>query len=179
MDDSKLPKLILELIGSGGRMLDLFDTIKSLTSSEVPDITITGLFRAENVTDARGYDYCQMTLQNKDGSSGTVIKIPKSAYTLDLADIVMMIPDYLIDHERRQQIADILTFLGWNDIDVKDISKDLGKQDECSILNSYVNEKISEDDIEYYDIPFTYRIIAYVGLGIAGILALMIWRRVI
>lgn len=179
MSDSKLPKLILELIGSGGRMLDLFDTIKSLTSSEVPDISVTGTFRAKNMTDARGYEYCQLTLVNKDGTYGTVFKLAKAAYTLNLSDFVMMIPDYVIDHDKKQDIADIIGVLQWNNIDVCDISNNSPKQDECSMVKSYVNQKILEDDVESYPVPFEYRIIAYVGLGISVVLMLMIWRRII
>ena len=177
-NDSKLPKLILELIGSGGRMLDLFQTIKSLTSSDVPDLSVTGTFRAENVTDARGYKYCQLTLVNK-GVDSTVFKIPKAGYTLNLSEIVMMIPDYVIDHDKKEDIADVLTALGWDDIDVGDISDNTPKKDECSMLYAYVDEKISEDDKESYPIPETYLIISYSGLGIAAVLIFLMWRRIL
>ncbi len=177
--DSKLPKLILDLIGSGGRMLDLFDTIKSLTSSDIPDASMTGRFRAENTTDAHGYKYCQLTLLKDDGTEGTVFKLPKAGYTLNLCDLVNMIPDYVIDSSRKGDICAVIHAFGYDDIEIKDITNDIGKKDECSILQAYVNEKITEDDTESYTVPTEYVISATVILLVSCILISLMWRRMI
>ena len=176
---TKLPELILDLIGSGGRMLDLFDTIKSLTGSSVPDATVTGRFRAENITDARGYEYCKLTLLKDDGTDGVVIKLAKAAYSLDLRDVLPLIPDRIISQETKDKISTALGLLGWGDIDVKDISNDIGKKDECSMVMSYVNEKIVEDNQESYVVPEGYLIAAMAGTCVTALFVFLIWRRVI
>ena len=179
LTDSKLPALIIDLLGSGGRMLDLFDTIKSLTSSDVPDASMTGLFRAENVTDAHGNEYCKLTLQKNDGTEGDVIKLPKNGYSLDVCDLIELVPDDVLTRDQKDRLCDLMVTLGWNDIPLEDITDDIGKKEECAILKAYVNENIMEDDKENYTIPEVYVIIASVGLGIVSILALFMWRRII
>ena len=140
---------------------------------------MTGLFRAANITDAHGNRYCQLTLQTKDGSDGAVVKLPRADYILDLNDIIKLIPDYVVDADKKEEIEKVITFLGWDDIQLEDITKDMVKKDDCSMLNSYVNEKITEDDKESYPIPEMYLIIASSGLVVAAVVAFLMWRRII
>ena len=174
-----LPELILELIGSGGRMLDLFDTIKSLTSSDVPDASMTGSFEAENYTDTNGYDYCKLTLLKYDSTPGTTVEIPKAGYVLRWGELVQDIPDYLISPAKKTSISLILAAIGWNDIDVCDISHNQTVQNRIASINSYVNEKIVEDDIPSYHVPIEYTISAAVGLSLTAILLILVRRRAI
>ena len=179
LTDSKLPALIIDLLGSGGRMLDLFDTIKSLTSSDVPDASMTGLFKAENIKDSHGNDYCKLTLQKDDGTEGAVFKLPKAGYALDLCDFIELIPDDVLDQDQKDRLCDLMDDLGWNDIELENITDDIGKKEECGILKAYVTENIMADDEEDYSIPDVYVAIAGAGLGIAAVVALMMWRRII
>ena len=179
LTDSKLPALIIDLLGSGGRMLDLFETIKSLTSSDVPDASMTGLFKAENVKDSHGNDYCKLTLQKDDGTEGDVFKLPKAGYSLDLCDLIELVPDDVLSREQKDRLCVLMEDLGWNDIELENITDDIGKKEECAILKAYVTENIMEDDKEDYTIPVVYVSIAGAVLGIAAVLALLMWRRII
>ena len=172
-----LPELILKLIGSGGRMLDLFDTIKSLTGSDLPDASVTGRFEASNYTDTHGYEYCKLVLQKDDGSTGFTVNLPKAGYMLTIGDLVEQIPDYIIDPSTKNDIALIIDMIGWNDIEVKDISDDLATKNECRMIRSYVNAMVDEDNIESYVIPTVYVVAAIMGIAICLATVMLIWRR--
>ena len=177
--DGSLPELILELIGSGGRMLDLFDTIKSLTSTDVPDASIRGDFDANNTTDSEGYEYCEITLKKDDGTPGETYEIPKAGYVLKLGDMVLKIPDYLLSNTKKEALRLVLIAIGWNDIDVRDISNDQATQARISEVSTYVDDMIVDDDIPSYTVPIEYSIAAVVGIALSAILMVLVRRRII
>ena len=178
LTDSKLPALIIDLLGSGGRMMDLFETIKSLTSSDVPDTSMTGKFKAENITD-HGHDYCRLTLLKDDGTEGDVFKLPKGGYALNMCDLIELVPDDVLTPDQKTRLCDLMVTFHWDDIELDDITDNIGKKEECAILKAYVTENIMEDDKEDYTIPEMYVSIAGAGLVIVAVLALLMWRRII
>ena len=185
--DSKLPELILELLGSGGRMLDLFDTIRSLTGSSVSDITFTDKFDAVNLTDARGYDYCRLTPKNSDGkvydillnTYSKVYDIPRDAYTLDYCQIVIDIPDSILDDSGKILLGIFFYAIGWSDIDVGDISHNQSMKDQCAYIRAYVDKMITDDDFESYSVPVPYATAAGIGIAVAAVMFLLVRRRLI
>ena len=172
--DEQLPALILDLIGSGGRMQDLFGTIHSLTGSTVPDATFIDAFDASDETDPNGYHYCNMVAQR---AGGPTYRLYSGAYTLDLAHVVSNIPDSLMDPADRTAAEGVLVLLGWSDIDVKDISNNQSVKDQCTEIRTYVDVMIKEDNAESYSTPAEYTAAAVAGILISVVTMALIWRR--
>ena len=179
MDDdkeTKLPDLILELMGSGGRRLDLFATIRSLTGSDVSDVTFVDSFNGSQYTDDRGYRYSRL-VSTKD--AGPTFDLPRAAYTLNYGEIALLIPDTIIDGAGRIALAVFFGAIGWNDIDVGDISDDPQTRFQCKGIRDFVNEMITEDNVESYSVPEVYIGVAAVGISASVIVLLLMWRRII
>ena len=175
-DQSKLPELILELLGSGGRMLDLFETIRSLTGSSMSDITFLDVFNASQHVDARGYRYSRLVSVREGGPT---FDLPRAAYTLDYATLSQNILSGMVDEPKKLLIGLFFIAIGWNDIDVRDISDDTAAKEECSEVREYVDAMIEEDNYESYSVPTVYVYTASGGIIISAVLILLIWRRLI
>ena len=172
----QLPKLILKLLGSGGRMMDVFKTINSLTSSDIPDMSFTATLEASNDTDAHGNQYCKLK-SLKDG--GPTFMISAGAYTLNLNMLVSDLPSYIISDKVKIAVQLIFTAMGWDDIQVNDISGDEETQAKCNGVVSYVNDKIGVAEEGRYSTPTGYIAVAGVGIGISILVGILIWRRVL
>ena len=174
--DAKLPNLILKILGSGGRMLDLFDTIKSLTGKKLPDITFLDVMDASEYTDTYGYWYCKLDSRKTDG--GTYY-LPKDGYVLRLSNLIRDLPSNIIDKELQEEIADFLETVAWGDIEVKDISGSPSTQVKCEQIRVYVDQKIVEDNVESYPIPALYAAIAGCGVALCIVIMILMRRRII
>ncbi len=172
----QLPELILKIIGSGGRMMDVFETIKSLTSTDLPDVSFTATLKASDFTDADGFEYCKLE-SLKDG--GPVFQISTGGYVLDLVRLAGDIPDYIISDKVKIAMEIVFLALGWNHLIVGDISDDEETQGRCSGISQYVDGKIGTAEETHYSTPSIYFIIAIAGLAVCIILGLLIWRRVL
>ena len=176
--DSQLPKLIINILGSGGRMLDLFDTIKSLTGKEPPDITFKSVLDAEGwVYDAWGYRCTQMI---SEGPEHKNYQIHPGAYYYNLSFIVANIPDSVLSADKKAALIAVLNSpecIGWANIHVKDISTDEGTKQQCADIRDYVNEMIMEDDIESYKTPQEYIFISIAGIIVSIAVIVLMWRR--
>ena len=172
----QLPELILKIIGSGGRMMDVFETIQSLTSTDLPDVSFTATLKASDFTDADGFEYCKLE-SLKDG--GPVFQISTGGYVLDLVRLAGDIPDYIISDKVKIAMEIVFLALGWNHLVVNDISDDEETQGRCSGISQYVDGKIAAAEETHYSTPDIYFIIAIAGLAVCIILGLLIWRRVL
>ena len=175
---SQLPKLIINILGSGGRMLDLFDTIKSLTGKEPPDITFESVLDAEGwLYDAWGYRCTRMV---SEGPEHYEYNIHPGAYYYNLSSIVANIPDSVLSEDKKAALISVLNSpecIGWANIHVKDISTDEGTKQQCAEIRDYVNDMIMEDDIENYKTPLEYIYISIAGIIVSIAVIALIWRR--
>ncbi|MBO4568924.1 MAG: hypothetical protein J5674_02975, partial [Candidatus Methanomethylophilaceae archaeon] len=73
---SRLPGLILNIVESGNRMVDLVETVKSLTGTDIRDIDFLAEIEASNVKDDAGREYVDLDVIEKDGSLN--LRFPKS-----------------------------------------------------------------------------------------------------
>ena len=173
-----LPSLIIKLLGSGSRMLDLFDTIKSLTSSEIPDIGITCNFDAKDYNDGT-YDYCRLTTT---GDEPAIFDIPWQGYNLDLCQMVKNIPESVLPGTHEEIVAGkavtvaIMAALGLNHIEVGDISGDEVTQNECAAIESEVDSAIAEFEVTSYHTPEVYIWIAVGGSILTVAAVIILWR---
>ena len=174
MGDVELPELILKLLGSGGRMMDVFDTIKSLTSADMPDISFTATLDASNGTDDGGYECCILESLK---SSGPTFNLSTGAYMLNLNQVIDDIPDYMLSTKVKNTMKIIVTALGWNHIDVKDISGDDETKGKSDVISEYVNKKIDVVEVTHYSIPPVYVMFAGFGIIATIVCGVLIWRR--
>jgi hypothetical protein len=139
-----LVELILKILGSGGRTLDLFDTIKSLTSSDVPDVTFSVSMDASKYTDASGYDYCKV-VSKKTG--GPAFYLPYGPYRIDGAMVDEAIPDDLPADDRVKIALDALVLAFFIDpVEVKDISSDETTRQKCAEVRAYADGKLDVEE---------------------------------
>lgn len=192
--DSKLPNLILEILGSGGRMLDLFDTIKSLTSSDVPDLSFSMLFNGHDYTDDHGNTYSKLVPPKKDDKTQDddtrpPLYFPKGGYELDLAQYVKYIPDAILDPDYKEAATYILIALGlgnddndphiFSAVNVSDLEGRDYDRMQSDLIRSYVSENFSTVERESYSTPEVYQYIAWTGLALTVIIIVLMWRRYI
>ncbi|MBE6528623.1 MAG: hypothetical protein E7Z64_05625 [Thermoplasmata archaeon] len=171
-DNVELPKFVLDLLAQGGNYVDLYDTIKLLTGSDVPDLTFTTSLDAHYMEDEHGYKYT--VLESADGKN--VMKFSMGAYILNLSHIVSLFPDSVLPQTEKSIIMVIFAILGLNSIDVKDISKNLVDEDRCMMIMTYADSNIREFENDSAHIPTFYLVSAVIGI-IISILILIIWRR--
>ena len=172
-----LAELILKILGSGGRTLDLFDTIKSLTSSDVPDVTFSVSMDASKYTDASGYEYCKV-VSKKTG--GPTFYLPYGPYRIDGAMINEAIPDDLPADDRVKIALDALVLAFFLDpVEVKDISGDETTRQKCAEVRAYADGKLDVEEQTNYTIPAVYLGLAIAGLAAASILFILMRRRLI
>lgn len=178
MDIGQLPGIILKILGSGSRMLDVFETIKSLASTEIPDIGFKATFDCEDTVDTNGHTYCKLK-SIKDG--GPEFRIPWGGYTADFTRIVKLIPDTVIKPETKDIIDLVIEGIGWNDIDVKDISGDKVTQGECKKIQDQVDAAIESSNTTSYKTPTVYVVLSITGIvltmiALASMLCYRRWR---
>ena len=176
VSNRKLPELVLRIMDSSNRMMDLIEVIESLTSTDIPDISFTSAFNVSYNTDAHGYNYARLVPVDDDT---THFDIPNDGYTLDLTHLVAMIPSYIVSDETKLVISLALSFIGWNDIEVKDITDDPAEQHKCSEVHDYVDSVISSREATEHNVPTEYMAAAAAGLAAIFVLAFLSWRRII
>ena len=174
ISNRKLPELVIRIMDSSNRMMDLIEVIESLTSTEIPDISFTSAFNVSYNTDAHGYNYARLVPVDDDT---THFDIPNDGYTLDLTHLVAMIPSYIVSDETKLIISLAIAFIGWNDIEVKDITDDPVEQHKCSEVHDYVDSVISSREATEHSVPTEYMAAAAAGLAAIFILAFLSWRR--
>ena len=174
-------------------MLDLFDTIKSLTSSNVPDVEFSMVFNAYDWTDDNGYQYCKMVAPDKttgaDDPTRPPLYFPMGGYTLDVAQYVKYIPDSVLDSGQKTAAEYILIALGLgyddNDPHVfspKTVSDLQGHDDvrmQSDLIRSYVEQNIRSVETESYGTPEYYEYIAWGGIALTVVVIVLMWRRYI
>ena len=175
-----LPALIIKLLGSGSRMLDLFDTITSLTSAEMPDMGFTCGFTASDFNDGK-YDYCRLKDPRENPSEG-IYNIAWNGYHINFGQMVWNLPDSIFPVDQARVIEAktyayaILGAMGLNDVDVADISNDPTTEAKCNWIEDYVNETIDKDEVTSYHIPELYIYLSAGGIILAAAVFILLLR---
>ena len=204
---SKLPELILEILGSGGRMLDLFDTIKSLTSSDIPDVEFSMVFNAHHIIEnidayidrsghniaAHTNEYCKLIAPNKttgeDDNNEPPLYFPSGGYSLDVAQYVKYIPDQMLEPGYKEAATYILIALGlgyddndphiFKPIEVIDLEGHDDERMESDLIRSYVDLQFVPVEKESYNTPEVYEYLAWSGIALTVVIIVLMWRRYI
>ena len=159
-------------------MLDLFDTIESLTSAEMPDIGLTGDYKAWDYNDGE-YDYCRIQTIT---SEPAIFDFGWNGYNIDTCQLIMNIPDSILPGTDAQKAAGkavavaIVTQMGYAYIDVHDLSSDPATASKCARIESHVNAMIDKDEVTSYHIPDLYIWLAGGGLALTAAVVLVLWR---
>jgi hypothetical protein len=170
---ARLPELILHIISSGERMLDLFDTIKSLTGKSIPDVFFVADLAATKYTDDYGYEYTILDLKGTE----TTLYFPLGGYALNTSVLIYLVPSSILPDAVKDILYVVFTVLGWGTVEIGDITDDKVMQSKCENVFTYVK------NIMKYDEEYTFKIPAeYLTIGIAGLLGsfaafVLIWRR--
>ena len=171
-----LADLILNILGSGGRTLDLFDTIKSLTSSDIPDITFIDKFQAEDYTEG-GYEYCKLTAQRTSGT-GPVLYLPYGPYCINGEMIQSLLPDISSEQLRIIAEAIVMAFV-LNPLEVKDISEDPTTKGYCAAISQAVNVVLEAEEDDHFALPMPYVAVTVFGILFSIVLCIQLRRNVI
>ena len=172
MINERLPALILNIVKSGSRVLDLVETIKSLTGKSIRDIDFLATIEASNVEDEAGREYVEMKVKHGDGN--IQLKFPKLDYSLTASDILGIVPSYILSDEVKLIIEIGLAVIGWDDIEVSDMDEKMEKKFEE--VYDHTNTMIEYDEEYELNIPLEYIIMSIVGL-IGCIAAVILIRR--
>lgn len=170
--NTNLVELILKILGSGGRTLDLFDTIKSLTSTDIPDMAFTASLDASKTTDVRGYDYCKLASKK---AGGPAFYLADGPYYIDGTKIDEILPDDIPDEKIKTVIHCLILAFFIHPVEVKDMSGYEALKQQCAEIQDFTEEKLDVEEEESYSIPPLY--IGFAAGGILASLALMILMR--
>jgi len=169
-----IPELILNILTSTDRKLDIFDTIKSLTGKTVHDITFTGDVTVSNETDELGNPYVLFKVKRNDTTVD--ISYPLEGYSFEAGKIIDLIPDSLISKEAKGIIKAALIIIGLGYVEMPDITDDQKKQEECSTIQNAVNEiNIMNEEYET-DIPLVFIVLAVIIVIAACAATFLMWR---
>ncbi|MBE6521914.1 MAG: hypothetical protein E7Z62_02125 [Thermoplasmata archaeon] len=169
-----IPELILNILTSTDRKLDIFDTIKSLTGKTVHDITFTGDVTVSNETDELGNPYVLFKVKRNDTTVD--ISYPLEGYSFEAGKIIDLIPDSLISKEAKGIIKAALIIIGLGHVEMPDITDDQKKQEECSTIQNAVNEIIIMNEEYETDIPLVFIVLAVIIVIAACAATFLMWR---
>ena len=173
---SQLPDLLLKVLRSGGRTMDIFETISSLTGSSIPDMVFDLPLSAAKQTDSEGRESVAFTFA---GDENAKVYFSTNAFVLNLTGLIYLIPESMISAVEKLVLDLVFIALGWDDTPVDDVSGDEAKKEEIAVTQEVVSERMTEEEKENYPVPSHYIGIAAVGIAISVILPLLMWRRVI
>jgi hypothetical protein len=171
----KLPRLIMNIITSSDRMLDLFDTIDSLTGTEIPDVHLRADLTASDAADDSGRRYT--SLRKTGDESGMEIRIPHSSYAVDFDRLLRLVPNYILPEEKADKILLVLAILGWDTREILDLRDDPETSESIGNVFDKVDREIEDDKKYELSIPAEYICIAAAGLAALLAGAAFIWRR--
>ncbi len=169
-----IPELILNILTSTDRKLDIFDTIKSLTGKTVHDITFTGDVTASNKTDELGNPYVLFKVKRNDTTVD--ISYPLEGYSFEAGKIIDLIPDSLISKEAKGIIKAALIIIGLGYVEMPDITDDQKKQEECSTIQNAVNEINIMNEKYETDVPLVFIVLAVIIVIAACAATILMWR---
>ena len=169
-----IPELILNILTSTDRKLDIFDTIKSLTGKTVHDITFTGDVTVSNETDELGNPYVLFKVKRNDTTVD--ISYPLEGYSFEAGKIIDLIPDSLISKEAKGIIKAALIIIGLGHVEMPDITDDQKKQEECNTIQNAVNEIIIMNEEYETDIPLVFIVLAVIIVIAACAATFLMWR---
>ncbi len=171
---SKIPALILNILKSGDRMMDIFDTVRSLTGMKMPDMRFIADFVASEYIDDKDRHYTEL-IQEKDGRT-VKLKLPLADYSLSVLDILDLVPSDVMGDKSKATIGVVLSLLGWSDIEVSEADQETVEKFED--ISDHVDAAIVQDEEYDFKIPTGYLIIAIVGIIGCAAGVLVMRRRV-
>ncbi len=169
-----IPELILNILTSTDRKLDIFDTIKSLTGKTVHDITFTGDVTVSNETDELGNPYVLFKVKRNDTTVD--ISYPLEGYSFEAGKIIDLIPDSLISKEAKGIIKAALIIIGLGYVEMPDITDDQKKQEECSTIQNAVNEINIMNEKYETDVPLVFIVLTVIIVIAACAATILMWR---
>ena len=170
----KIPELIMNIITSTNRMLDLYETVKSLTGTDIKDMIFTGECTLTNRVDPNGYTYVEMLV--KRGDDFAELRFSPGPYTLDVNVILDLIPDTLIDIETRDIMEGVMILLGWNEVEVGVVT-DPETEEKIHSIMEIADEAITYDEEFTFEMPTKYLITGIVLIAGTLAVAALMWRR--
>ena len=168
-----IPELILNILTSTDRKLDVFDTIKSLTGRDVPSITFTGEINVSDVTDEDG---TSILFKIKRNDSTISISYPLGGYTFSLGKIIDLIPNDILPEETKGLLKIVTGILGLNSLEVVEITDDEEKIHEIDEIQKTVTETNMKNEEYETDIPVIYIVITIAVILAACIVTALMWR---
>ena len=171
-NQSALPQLILNILKSGSRMLDLFDTVQSLTGTEIPDVKFIAKAHTSTFTDDAGRQYYKITVKTHDSSKD--LMLAKQDYSLNVLDLIDSIPSYIMGDGVKLAIGSALTVLGWDKIEVTELTPET--KAECDAIAEHVDTMVEIDERYDFNIPVEYLVLSIAGI-VGCIVAVFYVRR--
>ena len=165
-----IPELIRSILTSTDRKLDVFKTIESLTNSKVHDMIFTGDITVSNDEDGN------ILMKIKRNSTTVDISYPTGEYSLEAGKIIDLIPDDILSEDAKIIAKIALGILGWDSLDVVDITHDEEKKNECHEIQDMVREINKENESYETTIPVVYIVITIVVILAACGVTVLMWR---
>ena len=169
-----LPELILNIIRSTNRTLDLFDTLNSLTSTKFSDLVFTGDFKMSKGQDEYGNEYVQVSVNS--GEEISEMKFWLGAYTLDVANALAMVPSDIVSEDDKLLLGVALAVVGLDTIYVGDISWDTVTEKKINEISSKVDREIERQEVYDFKMPLAYLAVAIAILVLGIGAAVYMWR---
>jgi len=160
MIKGKLPDLILNIIGSGSRVLDIVETIKSLTGTSLKDVDFLADIQASNVTDDDGREYVDLKILNPSGDME--LHIPKAGYSVTVDSILATIPSYILSDDLKAAIGIAAGIIGWDTFTADEM--DPVTEEKFDEIHEHTVTMIKYDEEYELNIPIAYVILAAIGL---------------
>ncbi len=172
MIKGKLPDLILNIIDSSNRVLDIVETVKSLTGTTLKDIDFLADIQASNVKDDEGREYVDLKILNKSGD--TEFRFPKAGYSVTVDNVLDAIPSYILSDGAKAAISIAAGIIGWDTFTADEM--DEVTEEKFDNVHDHTVAMIKYDEEYKLNIPIAYVILAAVGL-IGCAVAVFMTRR--
>ena len=169
-----VPELLKKILTSTDKKLDVRGTIESLTGSKIPDMMFKADMTVTNYQDLSGNEYAGIEIQRP----GEPVSIDYSLgnYSVDIYEIMENIPDDVISPSTKLLVGLALGVLGWDTMELADVSGDQKAQKEISEIQAEVNNINIENEKYETNIPTEYVAIAIAVIVISCLVAILMWR---
>jgi len=171
----QLPELILNILQSTDKVMDIAKTLTSLTNMEVHDILFLSKMTAQNYTDESGYKYVILT--SESNGKQVEVTLPITGFNIRFTEIIDILPESILSDDAKAIIDIALVVVGWDSKEVPDITNDKAAQAQVEETQGHVSEMMSYDEDYKFSLPLGYLAVAIIGVIASIAVFAVLWRR--
>ena len=172
--NTSVPELLLNIVKSTDKMVDLGTIIKSLTDVDLPELTFEADMTLSNMTDDDGNRFIAISVETTEGPVS--FKLPLDASEYDLTEYLDLIPNDVLSQDNKDLLKIVMTIAGMDVLKLEDLSENPDTKQDVKEVQDVVDMAIEYDEDYDFKIPVEYIAIAAIVMMVT-LVAVLMWGR--